>query len=115
MNKVVYYIITTALLSVGVFTEGDGTWVSWTALIALIIVMMVITIATALQQADAIYDNEITKSMFDKTEVLKKYYEWKEKKVLKETIEDKIIKVRLEKRVLAQKKLYEEKASINKN
>ena len=63
--------------------------------------MIIIRIATALQQADAIYDNEITKSMFDKTEVLKKYYEWKEKKVLKETIEDKIIKVRLEERVYA--------------
>ena len=110
MNKVFYYMITTALLSVGVFTEGDGTWVSWTASIVLTIVMIIIRIATALQQADAIYDNEITKAMLDKTEVLEKYYEWKEKRVPQETIEDKINKARLEERVSAQKILDEEKA-----
>lgn len=65
-------MITTALSSVGVFIEGDGTWFFWTTTIVLTIVMIIIRIATSLQQADAIYDNEITKTMLDKTEVLEK-------------------------------------------
>ena len=67
----------------GFLDESKLTWdnekKSWTASIVLTIVMIIIRIATELQQADAIYDNEITKAMLDKTEVLEKYYEWKKK------------------------------------
>lgn len=110
MNKIVYYMLCTALLSVGVFTKGEGNWVSWCSSIALTMVMIVVRIATALQQADVLYDNEITKSLIDKTEVLEHYYEWKESRVPKETIEDKINKVRIEERISANKMLEEEKA-----
>lgn len=114
MNKVVYYMITTALLSIGVFTVGDGSWVSWVSSIALTIVMIIVRIATALQQADIIYDNEITKALIDKTEVLEKYYEWKSNQVPKKNVDQALEKVRIEERVSANKMLELEREKHKK-
>ncbi len=114
MNKVVYYMITTALLSIGVFTVGDGSWVSWVSSIVLTIVMIIVRIATALQQADIIYDNEITKALIDKTEVLEKYYEWKKTQKPKFDIDKTIEQVRIEERVNANKMLELEREKHEK-
>ena len=109
MNKVVYYMITTALLSVGVFTVGEGNWVSWTASIVLTVVMIIIRIATALQQADDIYDNEITKAILDKTEVLEKYYEWQKTNASQTAIEKAVNEAREQEQAKAKEILEKEK------
>ena len=109
MNKVFYYMVTTALLSVGVFTVGDGNWVSWCSSISLTIVMIIVRIATALQQADQIYDNEITKALIDKTEVLERYYEWKKTNASQAAIEKAVNAAREEERIKASKLLHDEK------
>lgn len=114
MNKVIYYMITTALFSIGVFTVGEGSWVSWVSSVSLTIVLIIVRIATALQQADIIYDNEITKALVDKTEVLEKYYEWKNTQVPKENVKQALDKVRVEERVSANKMLELEREKHKK-
>jgi len=75
-SKIFWYIVSTVLLGVGVWTAPDGNWVSYVVSIVLTAVMVVWRIMSALMQADDIYDTTITKSILDRTDILKQYNAW---------------------------------------
>ena len=80
-NKIWAYILCSAIMAVSVWTFGDTTTVTIIANILSSSIMIVTRVLTAYIQADRIYDSTITASYVCKTDILKQYYIWKNKKV----------------------------------
>lgn len=76
-NKMWTYVLSSALLMVSVFDFGTYGITSFVTSIAGTVFMVVTRIATALMDADNLYDNTITKSIIDRTTILEQYFEWK--------------------------------------
>lgn len=80
-NKIWAYILCSAIMAVSVWTFGDTTTVTIIANILSSSIMIVTRVLTAYIQADRIYDSTITASYVCKTDILKQYYVWKNKRV----------------------------------
>jgi len=80
-NKIWAYILCSAIMAVSVWTFGDTTTVTIIANIISSSIMIVTRVLTAYIQADRIYDSTITASYVCKTDILKQYYNWKNKRV----------------------------------
>lgn len=80
-NKIWAYILCSAIMAVSVWTFGDTTTVTIIANILSSSIMIVTRVLTAYIQADRIYDSTITASYVCKTDILKQYYIWKNKRV----------------------------------
>ena len=75
-KSVYLFVLASALLSVGIFTQNQTTVNLVVSTIATII-SCIFRVASAVMQADEIYDKTITKSFIDRTRILKEYQAWR--------------------------------------
>ena len=78
LKNMATYIISATFLGIGIF-DPNASAVDIAVSILGALVMIATRIATALMEAERIYDSTITKSLIDRTTVLKEYYEWQSK------------------------------------
>ena len=96
-KSVYMFVLSTALLSVGVFTQNQTT-ISLVVSTVATIISCIFRVSSAIMQADEIYDETITKSYIDRTRILKEYQAWRLKKpdVQKKTHDEEIAKIKEE-------------------
>lgn len=75
-SKIIWYVASTILLGIGVWTAPEGNWITYVTSILLTTIMVVWRIMSAITQAPDIYDTTITKSILDRTNILKEYKQW---------------------------------------
>lgn len=83
-NKIWAYILCTAIMTISIWTFGDTSTITIIANVLSSLVMITTRIVTAFIEADRIYDSTITASYVCKTEILKEYYAWRNKRVEEE-------------------------------
>lgn len=83
-NKIWAYILCTAIMTISIWTFGDTSTITIVANVLSSLVMITTRIVTAFIEADRIYDSTITASYICKTEILKEYFEWRNKRVEEE-------------------------------
>lgn len=78
LKNMATYIVSATFLGIGIF-DPNASSVDIAVSILGALVMIATRIATALMEAERIYDSTITKSLIDRTTILKEYYEWRSK------------------------------------
>lgn len=74
-KNMLMYLVSATMLGIGMFDPSSSAVDIATSIIGSI-VMIATRIATALMQAERIYDSTITKSLIDRATILKEYYRW---------------------------------------
>lgn len=75
-KSVYLFVLSTALLSVGIFTQNQTT-ISLVVSTVATVISCIFRVSSAIMQADEIYDQTITKSYIDRTRILKEYQAWR--------------------------------------
>lgn len=96
-KSVYLFVLSTALLSVGIFTQNQTT-ISLVVSTVATVISCIFRVSSAIMQADEIYDQTITKSYIDRTRILKEYQAWRLEKpeVQKKNHDEEIAKIKEE-------------------
>lgn len=96
-KSVYLFVLSTALLSVGIFTQNQTT-ISLVVSTVATVISCIFRVSSAIMQADEIYDQTITKSYIDRTRILKEYQSWRLEKpeVQRKNHDEEIAKIKEE-------------------
>lgn len=96
-KSVYLFVLSTALLSVGIFTQNQTT-ISLVVSTVATVISCIFRVSSAIMQADEIYDQTITKSYIDRTRILKEYQAWRLEKpeVQRKNHDEEIAKIKEE-------------------